>query len=130
MMSSKMSLRPQAEKRAGHGRKEFCFHRSGLVKRATAERDGCRAVVVRLGEREEAALPLLKEDAVTGSEQDRDAERRAAIDAGRNSPLQSSLFEQVAEDCVDDDERSVAWNFEKQGPMLWLYRSVPEGLPE
>jgi hypothetical protein len=36
-----------------------------------------------------------------------------------NSPLQLSLFEQVAEDCVNGDERSVAWYFDKQGRLLW-----------
>ena len=31
-----------------------------------------------------------------------------------NSPLQLSLFEQVAEDGLNGDEQSVAWYFEKQ----------------
>ncbi|MGA2280675.1 MAG: hypothetical protein ABSG80_10280 [Verrucomicrobiota bacterium] len=41
-----------------------------------------------------------------------------------NSPLQLSLFEQVAEDCVNGDERSVAWYFDKQGQLLWWYRNL------
>jgi type III restriction enzyme len=41
-----------------------------------------------------------------------------------NSPLQLSLFEQVAEDCVNTDERSVAWYFEKQAQLLWWYRNL------
>jgi len=40
------------------------------------------------------------------------------------SPLQLSLFEQVAEECVNADERSVAWYFEKQGQLLRWYRNL------
>lgn len=41
-----------------------------------------------------------------------------------NSPLQLSLFEQVAEDGLNNDERSVAWYFEKQAQLLWWYRNL------
>ena len=41
-----------------------------------------------------------------------------------NSPLQMSLFEQVAEDGLNSEEQSVAWYFEKQAQLLWWYRNL------
>ena len=104
----------------------FVFIVQELVKRATAERDRlAEAVFVRLVHEKQLRFLLLKDDAgyrLPNKIKMRKGARRLTRED--NSPLQMSLFEQVPEDCVNGDERSVAWYFDKQGQLLWWYRNL------
>ena len=104
----------------------FVFIVQELVKRATAERDRlAEEVFVRLVNEKQLRFLLLKDDAgyrLPNKIKMRKGARRLTRED--NSPLQLSLFEQVAEDCVNGDERSVAWYFDKQGQLLWWYRNL------
>jgi type III restriction enzyme len=104
----------------------FVFIVQELVKRATAERDRlAEEVFVRLVNEKQLRFLLLKDNAgyrlPNKIKMRKDARKLTRED---NSPLQLSLFEQVAEDCVNGDERSVAWYFDKQGQLLWWYRNL------
>ena len=104
----------------------FVFIVQELLKRATAERDRlAEEVFVRLVQEKQLRFLLLKDDAgyrLPNKIKMRKGARRLTRED--NSPLQMSLFEQVAEDCVNGDERSVAWYFDKQGQLLWWYRNL------
>jgi type III restriction enzyme len=104
----------------------FVFIVQELVKRATAERNRlAEEVFVRLVNEKQLRFLLLKDDAgyrLPNKIKMRKGARRLTRED--NSPLQLSLFEQVAEDCVNGDERSVAWYFDKQGQLLWWYRNL------
>jgi type III restriction enzyme len=104
----------------------FVFIVQELVKRATAERDRlAEEVFARLVYEKQLRFLLLKDDAgyrLPNIIKLRKGARKLTRED--NSPLQMSLFEQVAEDCVNGDERSVAWYFDKQGQLLWWYRNL------
>ncbi|MGI8965348.1 MAG: DEAD/DEAH box helicase, partial [Limisphaerales bacterium] len=104
----------------------FVFIVQELVKRATTERDRlAEEVFVRLVQEKQLRFLLLKDDAgyrLPNKIKLRKGARKLTRED--NSPLQMSLFEQVAEDCVNGDERSVAWYFDKQGKLLWWYRNL------
>jgi type III restriction enzyme len=104
----------------------FVFIVQELVKRAIAERNRlAEEVFVRLVSEKQLRFLLLKDDAgyrLPDKIKMRKGARRLTRED--NSPLQLSLFEQVGEDCVNGDERSVAWYFDKQGQLLWWYRNL------
>jgi type III restriction enzyme len=104
----------------------FVFIVQELVKRVTAERDRlAEEVFARLVYEKQLRFLLLKDDAgyrLPNKIKLRKGARKLTRED--NSPLQMSLFEQVAEDCVNGDERSVAWYFDKQGQLLWWYRNL------
>jgi type III restriction enzyme len=106
--------------------RNFVFVVQQLVKRATTERDRlAEEIFVQLVSEKQLRFLLLKDD--TGYRlPDKIKIRKGAKKLVRddNSPLQMSLFEQVAEDWVNGDERSVAWYFDKQGQLLWWYRNL------
>ena len=104
----------------------FVFIVQELVKCATAERDRLAEIVfTELVNAKKLRFLLLKEDAVYRLPS-KIAIRKGARKLTRedNSPLQLSLFEQVAEESVNTDEQSVAWYFEKQEQLLWWYRNL------
>jgi len=104
----------------------FVFIVQELVKRAAAERDRlAEEVFVRLVNEKQLRFLLLKDDAgyrLPNKIKMRKGVRKLTRED--NSPLQLSLFEQVPEDSVNGDERSVAWYFDKQGQLLWWYRNL------
>jgi len=111
---------------AGMVSKNFVFIVQELVKCAVTERDRiAEEVFIGLVSEKKLRFLLLKED-VGYRLPSKIAMRKGARKLTRedNSPLQLSLFEQVAEECVNTDERSVAWYFEKQGQLLWWYRNL------
>ena len=104
----------------------FVFIVQELVKCATAERDRLAEIVfTELVSSKKLRFLLLKEDAGYRLPS-KIAIRKGARKLTRedNSPLQLSLFEQVAEESVNTDEQSVAWYFEKQEQLLWWYRNL------
>jgi len=104
----------------------FVFIVQELVKCATAERDRLAELVFTgLVSAKKLRFLLLKEDAGYRLPS-KIAIRKGARKLTRedNSPLQLSLFEQVAEESVNTDEQSVAWYFEKQEQLLWWYRNL------
>jgi len=106
--------------------KNFVFIVQELVKRADAERNRlAEEVFDRLVNEKKLRFLLLKDDAgyrLPSKLSMRKGARKLTRED--NSPLQLSLFEQVAEECVNGEERSVAWYFEKQGQLLWWYRNL------
>jgi type III restriction enzyme len=106
--------------------KNFVFIVQELVKRADAERNRlAEGVFDRLVNEKKLRFLLLKDDAgyrLPSNISMRKGARKLTRED--NSPLQLSLFEQVAEECVNGEERSVAWYFEKQGRLLWWYRNL------
>lgn len=104
----------------------FVFIVQELVKRAIEERDRlAEEVFVGLVSEKQLRFLLLKDNAgyrLPNKIKLRKGARKLTRED--NSPLQMSLFEQVAEDCVNGDERSVAWYFDKQGQLLWWYRNL------
>ena len=104
----------------------FVFIVQELVKCATAERDRlAETVFTELVNAKKLRFLLLKEDAGYRLPS-KIAIRKGARKLTRedNSPLQLSLFQQVAEESVNTDEQSVAWYFEKQEQLLWWYRNL------
>ena len=106
-------------------RKNFVFIVQELVKCATAEHDRLAEEVFAsmVGEKKLRFL-LLKEDAgyrlPSKIAMSKGARKLTRED---NSPLQLSLFEQVAEECVNTDERSVAWYLEAVAVALVVPQS-------
>ena len=104
----------------------FVFIVQELVKCATAERDRlAETVFAGLVNEKKLRFLLLKEDAgyrLPSTIAMRKGARKLTRED--NSPLQLSLFEQVAEESVNTDEQSVAWYFEKQERLLWWYRNL------
>lgn len=106
--------------------KNFVFIVQELVKRADAERNRlAEAVFAGLVNEKKLRFLLLKDDVgyrLPSKISLRKGMRKLTRED--NSPLQLSLFEQVPEESVNSDERSVAWYFEKQGQLLWWYRNL------
>ena len=106
--------------------KNFVFIVQELVKRADAERNRlAEGVFDRLVNEKKLRFLLLKDDAgyrLPSKISMRKGTRKMTRED--NSPLQMSLFEQVAEDGLNGDEQSVAWYFEKQEKLLWWYRNL------
>jgi type III restriction enzyme len=106
--------------------KNFVFVVQELVKRADAERNRlAQEVFTDLVNAKKLRFLLLKDDAgyrLPSRISMRKGTRKLTRED--NSPLQLSLFEQVPEECVNSEERSVAWYFEKQGQLLWWYRNL------
>ena len=106
--------------------KNFVFIVQELVKRADAERNRlAQGVFTDLVSAKKLRFLLLKDDAgyrLPSKISMRKGTRKLTCED--NSPLQMSLFEQVAEDGLNSEERSVAWYFEKQGQLLWWYRNL------
>jgi type III restriction enzyme len=106
--------------------KNFVFIVQELVKRADDERNRlAQEVFTDLVSAKKLRFLLLKDDAgyrLPSKISMRKGTRKLTRED--NSPLQMSLFEQVAEDGLNSEERSVAWYFEKQGQLLWWYRNL------
>ncbi len=104
----------------------FVFIVQELVKRADAERNRlAQEVFTNLVETKKLRFLLLKDDAgyrLPDKIKIRKGTRKLVRED--NSPLQMSLFEQVAEDGLNSEEQSVAWYFEKQAQLLWWYRNL------
>ncbi|HNQ74663.1 MAG TPA: DEAD/DEAH box helicase family protein [Verrucomicrobiota bacterium] len=106
--------------------KNFVFIVQELVKRADAERNRlAEEVFSELVGTKKLRFLLLKDDAgyrLPSKISMRKGTRKLVRED--NSPLQLSLFEQVPEDGLNSEERSVAWYFEKQAQLLWWYRNL------
>jgi type III restriction enzyme len=106
--------------------KNFVFIIQELVKRADAERNRlAQEVFTDLVSAKKLRFLLLKDDAgyrLPDKIKMRKGTRKLVRED--NSPLQMSLFEQVAEDGLNSEEQSVAWYFEKQAQLLWWYRNL------
>jgi type III restriction enzyme len=104
----------------------FVFIVQELVKRADAERNRlAQEVFTDLVSAKKLRFLLLKDEAgyrLPDKIKMRKGTRKLTRED--NSPLQMSLFEQVAEDGLNSEEQSVAWYFEKQGQLLWWYRNL------
>ncbi len=106
--------------------KNFVFIIQELVKRADAERNRLAQDVFNgLVSEKKLRFLLLKDDAgyrLPSKISMRQGTRKLVRED--NSPLQMSLFAQVAEDGLNSEEQSVAWYFEKQAQLLWWYRNL------
>ncbi|MEO7299268.1 MAG: DEAD/DEAH box helicase family protein [Verrucomicrobiota bacterium] len=106
--------------------KNFVFIVQELVKRADAERNRlAQEVFSGLISDKKLRFLLLKDDVgyrLPSKISMRKGTRKLVRED--NSPLQMSLFEQVAEDGLNSEEQSVAWYFEKQAQLLWWYRNL------
>jgi type III restriction enzyme len=106
--------------------KNFVFIVQELVKRADAERNRlAQDVFTDLISAKKLRFLLLKDDVgyrLPSKISMRQGTRKLVRED--NSPLQMSLFEQVAEDGLNSEEQSVAWYFEKQAQLLWWYRNL------
>ncbi len=106
--------------------KNFVFIVQERVKRADAERNRlAREVFTELINAKKLRFLLLQDDAGYRLPS-RVSMRKGARKLVRedNSPLQLSLFAQVAEEGLNREEQSVAWYFEKQAQLLWWYRNL------
>ncbi len=106
--------------------KNFVFIVQELVKRAEVERNRlAQEVFTELIGAKKLRFLLLKDDVgyrLPSKIFMRIGTRK--LTRADNSPLQMSLFEQVAEDGLNSEEQSVAWYFEKQTQLLWWYRNL------
>ena len=106
--------------------KNFAFIVQELVKRADVERNRlAQEVFTGLVSEKKLRFLLLKDDVgyrLPSKISMRKGTRKLVRED--NSPLQMSLFEQVAEDGLNSEEQSVAWYFEKQAQLLWWYRNL------
>jgi type III restriction enzyme len=106
--------------------KNFVFIVQELVKRADSERNRlAQDIFTDLVSAKKLRFLLLKDDVgyrLPSKISMRKGTRKLTRED--NSPLQMSLFEQVAEEGLNGAEQSVAWYFEKQGQLLWWYRNL------
>lgn len=98
-----------------------------LRKRAEAERDRlAQEIFQELIRSKELRFLMLKDDAGYRLPSKLDVRKGAHIlNCQDGRPLQSSLFDFVADDDFNSTERAVAWCLEEQGKLLWWYRNLP-----
>ncbi len=97
-----------------------------LRKRAEAERDRLAQEIFQgLIRGKELRFLMLKDDAGYRLPS-RIGVRKGAhiLNCQDGRPLQSSLFDFVAEDDFNSTEKAVAWCLEEQGKLLWWYRNL------